>query len=85
MDVLLKPELEEFIHQQVSVGGYANPSEVVEKALLLMQAQGLFGSEDLDRELQLGVDALDAGDYEEYDETTTSDLVASIGHEAALS
>ena len=78
MNVLLKPELEEFIQEQVTAGGYASASEVVEQALLLMQEQSQFVPEDLDQELQVGVDALDAGDYEEYDESSMADLAASI-------
>lgn len=78
MNASLKTELEKFIQLQVSTGGYASASEVVEEALLLGQEQNQFLPEDLDRELQLGVDALDAGDCAEYGENSAGDLVARI-------
>ncbi len=71
MEVTLSPELEEFIAEQVECGHYPTPGEVVRDALRLLQEKlGLterkLGS--LRRDIQVGLQALDEGEYDEYDD-----------------
>ena len=39
MNVLLSPELEQYIHQQVSAGAYESPSEVVSEGIRLLEEE----------------------------------------------
>jgi antitoxin ParD1/3/4 len=39
MNLTLKPELENFIHQEILAGRYASPDEAIEAALNLLQSK----------------------------------------------
>ncbi len=71
MEVTLSPELEELIAEQVERGRYPSPGEVVRDALRLLQEQLKLPErklESLRRDLQVGLQALDRGEYDEYDD-----------------
>jgi antitoxin ParD1/3/4 len=65
MNVSLTPELERLVAEKVEAGMYASASEVVRDALrLLFQAEELRlrRLEQLDSEIQIGIDQADRGD-----------------------
>ncbi len=71
MEVTLSPELEELIAEQVESGHYPSPGEVVRDALRLFQEKLMLPErkrETLRRDVQIGLDALDRGEYVEYDD-----------------
>jgi antitoxin ParD1/3/4 len=64
MNVVLTPELETIVNQQVASGFYGSASEVVREALLLLQEQDEFKRQKLERlraEIQKGLDSLEQG------------------------
>lgn len=66
MNVSLTPELEALIQSKVATGMYNNASEVIREALrLLMEKDELkeLKRQLLQRELALGLNALDRGEY----------------------
>ena len=70
MEVTLTPELEDLIAEQVDRGHYPSPGEVVRDALRLFQEKLKLSEgqrESLRREVQMGLQALDQGEYDEYD------------------
>jgi antitoxin ParD1/3/4 len=65
MNISLPGELEQFVENQVSLGAYSTPSEVVGDALRLLQLhdrerQALV--DDLRKNVAVGIDQLDRGD-----------------------
>lgn len=67
MEVALSPDLEELIAEQVASGHYPNPGEVVREALRLLQEQLVLREHALRRDVRAGLEALDQGDFDEYD------------------
>ena len=70
MDVLLKPELEKFVAEKMRTGQYTDASDLVNQALEVLKDQEDFSPEHtayLRRELQRGVDQLDAGQHATFD------------------
>ena len=62
MATILSPELEQFIQTEVASGKYANPDEAVTAAVgLLRQRERKL--DELRREIQIGHDALERGEY----------------------
>ncbi|WP_295617557.1 type II toxin-antitoxin system ParD family antitoxin [Chamaesiphon sp. GL140_3_metabinner_50] len=55
MNLTLKPELENFIHQQILAGKYASSDEAIEAALNLLQSQNSI--EQLATELRSQIDS----------------------------
>jgi antitoxin ParD1/3/4 len=81
MEVALSPDLEELIAEQVASGQYPSPGEVVRDALRLLQEQIVLREhnvEALRRDVRAGVEALEQGDYEEYDAGDIRSLAADI-------
>ena len=81
MEVALTKELEELIAEQVDKGNYPSANEVVRDALRLLKAR----SEErerrlaaLEREVRVGVEALEGGEYVEYEATELGLLAAGI-------
>ena len=71
MEVTLSPELEALIAEQVESGHYPSPGEVVRDALRLLQEKLKLPErklESLRQDIQVGLQALDRGEYDEYDE-----------------
>ncbi len=81
MEVALSPELEELITKQVESGSYPSPGEVVRDALRLFKEQLELREPKLAylrRDVQAGLDALDRGEYDEYDSDDVQQLAAEI-------
>jgi antitoxin ParD1/3/4 len=76
MNVSLTKELEALVNRKVKSGMYQTASEVVREGLRLLRERD--EQEWLRREVSLGGEAIERGEYDEYDETTTKDLIADI-------
>lgn len=66
MNVSLTPELEKYIQKQVASQRYQTASEVVRQALRIMQHSEAYDKARLDalrQNIQVGLDALDRGEY----------------------
>ena len=64
MNIVLKPELEQFIADKVRAGQYANVDEIVNEALGVLKEQEEFSPQHeayLRREINRGLDQLNAG------------------------
>ncbi len=67
MEIVLSPELEELIAEQVERGNYPSPGEVVRDALRLFKDQLEFRDrklESLREDVQVGLEALERGEYD---------------------
>ena len=65
MNVLLTPELEQFIHNQIESGKFASALEVIEAGIhLLEKREQIYKThfEDLLQELSIGIEQLDRGE-----------------------
>ncbi|MDJ1177125.1 type II toxin-antitoxin system ParD family antitoxin [Roseofilum capinflatum] len=65
MEIVLTPELEELIENQIDTGQYASPSEVIWAGVKLLEEvnriyQGRYT--ELRKEVQIGVEAADRGE-----------------------
>jgi len=70
MNVSLTQQLEKFINKQVTSGRYQTASEVIRQGLRMMQEREREQSrrlEDLRREIRVGLDAIERGDYGPFD------------------
>ena len=76
MNVSLTKELEKLVNDRVKSGMYQTASEVVREGLRLLKERDSL--ESLRRDIQAGFDAIDRGEYDEYDENTTKDLANAI-------
>jgi antitoxin ParD1/3/4 len=81
MEVALTKDLEELIAEQVASGRYPSPGEVVRDALRLFQEQLLLRERKLEalrRDVQIGLQDLEDGEYDEYDAEDMQSLAAEI-------
>lgn len=81
MEVALPQELEELITEQVESGNYPSPGEVVREALRLFKEQLELRDRSLAslrQDVQVGVEALARGDYDEYDASDVSKLASDV-------
>ena len=76
MNVSLTPELERLVNDRVKSGMYQTASEVVREGLRLLNERDY--RELLGREIQEGLDQIERGEYEEYDEHTIKNLAADV-------
>jgi antitoxin ParD1/3/4 len=77
MNVSLTPELEQLVTDKVNTGMYQTASEVIREGLrLLKERDERMGW--LRHGIHAGFDAIDRGEYEDYDEHTTKALAADI-------
>ena len=81
MEVALTPDLEKLIAAQVASGKYPSGSEVVRDALRLFQEHIELWErkrESLRRDIAAGIEALDRGEYDEYDLEDVQQLASEI-------
>jgi antitoxin ParD1/3/4 len=71
------PELENFVAEKVKTGMYQTASEVVREGLRLLKERDE-GLAQLRARVRAGSDAIDRGEYQDYDEHTTTNLAADI-------
>lgn len=81
MEVALTPELEQLIDEQVTNGSYPSAGEVIRDALRLFKGHVEHRGEDLEalrRDVQVGIDALEDGEFTEYDLDDIQQLAEEI-------
>lgn len=69
MDVLLTPEMEEFVAEQVKSGFYHSPSEVIVESLRLLREHEQLNKikrDQLRRDVQMAVDQIQRGEGQVY-------------------
>ena len=67
MNISLPPELEELVTDKVKAGLYKTPSEVVGEGLRLLRERDQ-GLDEVRREVRSGFEAVERGEFTEYDE-----------------
>jgi antitoxin ParD1/3/4 len=77
MNVSLTPELEKLVDQKVSSGLYQTASEVVREGLRLLKKRD-DDLEHLRRDVREGFEAIDRGEYTDYDVTTLHRLTEGV-------
>jgi antitoxin ParD1/3/4 len=81
MEVALSQDLEELIAEQVASGQYSSPGEVVRDALRLFQDEIVLRERKLTAfrsDVREGVEALERGDYDDFDAGDLGLLAANI-------
>ena len=66
MNVSLTPELEKYVRSKVATGLYNNASEVIREGLRLLKEHDQ-RLESLRRDVRAGFEAVERGEYTEYD------------------
>ena len=77
MDIALSPDLEHFIVEQVRAGEFRSASEAVDAAVRLLQRQEQRRA-SLCREISVGVEQLNTGQFSEHDDAGLDDFFAGI-------
>ena len=77
MNLSLSDECQQAIQDKVRSGAYKSPGDVVEEALRVLQERDE-EIEFLRREVRAGSDAIDRGEYTDYDENTIGDLAERV-------
>ena len=81
MEVTLTHDLEELIDEEVASGRYQGPGEVIREALRLFRDQKTQRAhylETLRREVLVGIEELERGEFTEYDDSGLPGLVEDI-------
>ncbi|MCC6221037.1 MAG: type II toxin-antitoxin system ParD family antitoxin [Deltaproteobacteria bacterium] len=81
MNISLTPELRDFISKKLESGMYHSVSEVIREGLRLLKEQDELKQirlRDLRHEVAVGLESLDNGEGEEYDEESLKELFAKI-------
>ena len=76
MNVSLTPELERLVNDKVTTGMYRTASEVIREGLRLLKQRDDF--EALRRDVRAGFEAIERGEYEEYDEHTVKNRAGDV-------
>jgi antitoxin ParD1/3/4 len=77
MNVSLTVELEQLVTEKVKTGMYQTASEVVREGLRLLKERDDRMAQ-LRGDIRAGFEAIDRGEYEDYDERTTKSLAKDI-------
>ncbi len=81
MEVALTQDLEELIAEQVESGNYPSPGEVIRDALRFFKEQLELrerSRESLRQDIRVGLEALERGEYDEYDADDIHQLATEI-------
>ena len=81
MEIALTPDLEELVAHQVESGNYPSAGEVVRDALRLFKDHLELREQrhqELRNDVAAGIEALDRGDFDEYDTDDGGRLAAEI-------
>lgn len=84
-NINLTDHLDAFVEGSIASGRYKNASEVVREGLRLLEQRHRENEAKLERlraEVQVGIDALERGDYVEVDQDGLRDLIADLGRQA---
>ena len=85
MNVTLPPELEQFVSQKVESGQYLCESEVILEALRLLRERDELDRirlEALRKEIAIGIEQLERGEYTEYDEVSLKAMFEQLRSKA---
>ena len=77
MNISLPQQLEQWVKQRVDTGMYDSASEVIREALRLLRDQEdlkQLRTQELRRQLQVGVEQLDRGASRAFDESVTAEV-----------
>ena len=77
MNVSLTPELERLVTDKVKTGMYQTASEVIREGLRLLRERDVQLGR-LRAEVRAGFEAIERGEYEDYDEHSTKRLARDI-------
>ncbi len=77
MNISLDPELEKLVVDQVNTGMYQTASEVMREGLRLLKERDQ-RLEAVRREVRVGLEALERGEFTEYDETNIHELAETV-------
>ncbi len=81
MNISLPPALEKFIQDKIGSGCYSTASEVVRDGLRMLQEQDRLAQmrlNELRREVQMGIDAIERGEYKTYNREELRELFGQI-------
>ena len=81
MNVSLTPKLEALVAKKVASGLYNSASEVIRDALRLFEEREQLREirlEELRREIALGIEQLQRGEYTEYDESSLATMLERV-------
>lgn len=73
MNISLTPELEQLVNDKVHSGMYQTASEVIREGLRLLKERDQH-LEALRRDIRAGFDAVDRGEYTDFDAATVKEL-----------
>jgi len=77
MNVSLTRELEQLVADKLKTGMYQTASEVIREGLRLLKERDEHMAQ-LRADIRAGFDAIDRGEYDDYDERTTTRLADDI-------
>ena len=77
MNIFLTPELEQLVAQKVGTGMYQTASEVIREGLRLLKERDL-RLESLRRDVRAGFDAVDRGEFSDYDASNITELAVRV-------
>jgi antitoxin ParD1/3/4 len=77
MNVSLTPELEQLVHDKVKTGTYQTASEVIRDGLRLLRERDQ-RVEALRRDIRAGFEAVERGEFTEFDESNMHELVERV-------
>ena len=77
MNVSLTPELEKLVNEKLKTGMYQTASEVIREGLRLLKDRDERQAQ-LRAQVRAGFNAIERGEYETYDESTTKELAEDI-------
>lgn len=81
MNVSLTPELERLVQEKVASGLYNSASEVIREALRLLNERDQLRQirlEELRKEIAIGIEELERGEFTEYDEDSLGELFEDV-------
>lgn len=70
MNISITPELQKFIEEQLKAGNYKSPDEIINTALIHLQAHVELAPDEikeLQAEIDLGLEDFERGDFVEWD------------------
>ncbi len=77
MDVSLSSELEQFVREQIDRGNHASVDEVVQEGLRLLRNRERT-RERLRQEITVGLEQLERGEFDEYDDESLTELFEAL-------
>jgi antitoxin ParD1/3/4 len=77
MNVSLTPELEQLVNEKVKTGMYQTASEVIREGLRLLKERDQ-RLEALRRDIRAGFEAVERGEYTDYDEGSVRKLAQRV-------